>query len=166
MDDRSGSRMMNADEVRELGAAGVEIGGHTVTHPDLGRLDLEACRREVGECRATLREVTGQPVTSFAYPFRGFTSTSIRAVCEAGFTAAVTTEGPGQWSPFTLGRVMITGIDGTATFLAKLAGVYGPAFHSTAGTRARTLTRRPRLAMRRLRRGGWGPPRDSRRGTA
>ena len=55
----SGARMMNESELRELAAAGVEIGAHSVTHPDLSRLDYAACLREITESREGTR--TGCP---------------------------------------------------------------------------------------------------------
>jgi peptidoglycan/xylan/chitin deacetylase (PgdA/CDA1 family) len=151
LDPRTGARMMTADELRELAAAGVEIGGHTVTHPDLSLLDAEACRREVRDSRDTLRDVTGGPVTTFAYPFCGFGPTAQAAVREAGFSAAVTGEGRGSWERFAIDRAMVTGVDGLPAFLAKLAGLYQPVYDSPAGAAARGATRRPRRLARALR---------------
>jgi peptidoglycan/xylan/chitin deacetylase (PgdA/CDA1 family) len=151
LDPRAGTRMMTADELRELAAAGVEIGGHTVTHPDLSLLDAEACRREVRDSRDTLRDVTGGPVTTFAYPFCGFGPVAQAAVREAGFSAAVTGEGRGSWERFAIDRAMVTGVDGLPAFLAKLAGLYQPVYDSPAGAAARAATRRPRRLTRALR---------------
>jgi peptidoglycan/xylan/chitin deacetylase (PgdA/CDA1 family) len=151
LDPRAGSRMMTADELRELAAAGVEIGAHTVTHPDLSLLDAEACRREVRDSRDTLRDVTGGPVSTFAYPFCGFGPTAQAAVREAGFSAAVTGEGRGSWERFAIDRAMVTGVDGLPAFLAKLAGGYQPLYASRAGAVARAATRRARWRVRALR---------------
>jgi peptidoglycan/xylan/chitin deacetylase (PgdA/CDA1 family) len=153
LDPRSGSRMLTADELRELAGAGVEIGAHTVTHPDLSLLDAAACRREVQDSRDTLRDVTGGPVTSFAYPFCGFGPAAKAAVRDAGFAVAVTGEGRGGWDRFEMQRAMITGVDGPAAFLAKLAGLYEPLYRSAAGGAARGATRRPRRLLRALREG-------------
>lgn len=152
MDPRAGARMMTADELRELAAAGVEIGAHTVTHPDLSALGDQACRREVRESRDTLRDVTGAPVASFAYPFFGHGSTAVAAVRAAGFSSAVIGAGRQDWEPLTMARAMITGVDGLAAFVAKLAGVYEPLHRSAPGAAARALTRRPRRLLRRRRR--------------
>jgi peptidoglycan/xylan/chitin deacetylase (PgdA/CDA1 family) len=129
----------------------VEIGAHTVTHPDLSLLDAEACRREVRDSRDTLRDVTGASVTSFAYPFCGFGPAAQAAVREAGFHVAVTGEGRGSWERFAMDRAMITGVDGLPAFLAKAAGLYVPVYGSSAGTVARAVSRRPRRLLRALR---------------
>jgi peptidoglycan/xylan/chitin deacetylase (PgdA/CDA1 family) len=151
LDRRTGARMMTVDELRELAAAGIEIGAHTVTHPDLSLLDAEACRREVRDSRDTLRDVTGGPVSTFAYPFCGFGPTAQAAVREAGFSAAVTGEGLGSWERFTIDRAMITGVDGLLPFMAKLAGQYQPLYASRAGAAARAATRGARRRVRALR---------------
>lgn len=151
MDPRAGARMLTAGEVRVLVDAGVEIGAHSVSHPDLALIGPDACRREVQTSRDVLREVTGQPVATFAYPFCSYGPGPLAAVRAAGFQTAVTGEAHGSWSPLALGRAMITGVDGLPTFLVKLAGVYEAAFHAPPVAGARRLTRRPRLLARRLR---------------
>ena len=105
---------MTWDEARELAAAGVELGGHTVTHPILARLDRATAEREVGEGAAALRRGLGEArVTTFAYPWGrrwDFDADSQRAVRLAGFDAAVTMH-PGvnvaSSDPYTCARVAI-----------------------------------------------------------
>jgi peptidoglycan/xylan/chitin deacetylase (PgdA/CDA1 family) len=60
--------MMTTLQVRELAAAGMEIGAHTVDHPILRSLSLEEAREEIAGGRAVLERIVGEPVTSFAYP--------------------------------------------------------------------------------------------------
>jgi len=52
--------MMTRDQLRELLAAGWELGAHTMTHPDLSTLDYDACLREVRESRIALEEIGGK----------------------------------------------------------------------------------------------------------
>ncbi len=151
LDPRSRARMMTSDELSELVAAGVELGAHTVTHADLSALDHEACRREVETSRAVLRDLTGAAVETFAYPFCRHSPGAVRAVRAAGFSAAVSGEGHGNGAPYTLERAMITGVDGTASFLAKLFGTYEPLRASRAGSLARAASRRPRRFVRAVR---------------
>ena len=61
-DDASG-----ADQ-RRLHDAGMEIGGHTVNHPILTVLDEQQARAEIVGGKRRLEEITGAPVTLFAYP--------------------------------------------------------------------------------------------------
>src|SRR4051794_39918901 len=75
-------------QLPELRDAGVEIGGHSHTHPHLDTLGSRAARDEIGRCTATLEDALGAPVASFAYP-HGYSSPRVRAlVRDAGYRAA------------------------------------------------------------------------------
>lgn len=141
IDPRSGARMMTDAELLDLVAAGFEIGAHTVSHPDLSTMGFDACLSEMRRSRAALEQLTGRPVTTFAYPFCRYGDDALRAAQAAGFTAAVTCEGRGAWRPFELQRTMVTGKDRMMSFLVKLAGVYDPFFHSVPGRLARAGSR-------------------------
>jgi peptidoglycan/xylan/chitin deacetylase (PgdA/CDA1 family) len=147
----AGARMMTEDELRELAAGGVEIGAHTVTHPDMSQLPYEDCLREMADSRAELQRISGQPVRTFAYPFCKYGEPAVRAARDAGFDAAVTCHGRGGWTPYEMKRTMITGKDGTPSFVAKLWELYGPLFDSAPGKLARASTRGARRQLRSLR---------------
>jgi peptidoglycan/xylan/chitin deacetylase (PgdA/CDA1 family) len=142
------SRMMTADELLDLHAAGVELGAHTVTHPDLEELSYDECLREMTASRDFLRELTGAPVRTFAYPFCKYGRDAVRAARDAGFAAAVTCHWRGSWDPFEMKRVMITGKDGPPSFGLKIWELYGRLFHSPPGRVFRTSTRGVRRRVR------------------
>ena len=144
----SGARMMTADELRSLAAAGIELGAHTVSHPDLSRMDRTACLREMVDSRQELERLTGGPVTTFAYPFCRYGEAALAAVAEAGFIAAVTCEGRGGWNPYEMKRAMVTGKDGPVSFALKIAGAYQPLFESLPGRVVRMTTRGIRARVR------------------
>jgi peptidoglycan/xylan/chitin deacetylase (PgdA/CDA1 family) len=96
----------------------VEIGAHTVTHPQLSALDVAEQRAEIGRSRSMLREATGADVVSFAYPYGGrsdYTAETVRLVGDAGFAGACATiSGPvtrstGRWE---IPRFQVTDCDG------------------------------------------------------
>jgi peptidoglycan/xylan/chitin deacetylase (PgdA/CDA1 family) len=91
-----------------------EVGGHTVTHADLGRVkDPRTARAEVAEDQARLEDWLGAPVRWFAYPFgapRNVSSMARSVVEELGMSAAFTLI-PGWWDPSTDDRFLI-GRDG------------------------------------------------------
>ena len=122
----SGARMMTASELRDLAAAGIEIGAHSVTHADLSLLDFEGCLREARESKLALEELLGVPVRTFAYPYCRYGPAAVAAVREAGFDAAVTCEGLGSWNPYELRRTLVTGKDGLPGFVLKLAQLHEP----------------------------------------
>lgn len=79
-------------QVRELSDAGVEIGGHTYSHPNLARLSAMRAQEEVSSAKSILEDGLGKPVRSFAYPFgkirRHFTAETMKLVEEAGYQNA------------------------------------------------------------------------------
>jgi peptidoglycan/xylan/chitin deacetylase (PgdA/CDA1 family) len=121
-----GARMMTVQELREIAAqGGVEIGAHTVTHPDLSTLGYDECLREMTENREALESLLGRPATTFAYPFCRYGPDAIAAARDAGFSVAVTCK-PGSWAPFELGRSMISSLDSLGRVALKLTGIFEP----------------------------------------
>ena len=92
------------------------------------------------ESRRPLQERFDVPALTFAYPFCRYGPDAVAAAREAGFIAAVTCEGRGGWEPYELRRAIITGKDGTPSFLLKLADPYHPLWSSPPG-RARRSAR-------------------------
>lgn len=81
--------VMTRSELRELSAQ-FEIGAHTLTHPDLRRVDDDMLTREVNGSKAELEAIIGARVNMFCYP-RGRHNHRVRdAVKRAGFTSART----------------------------------------------------------------------------
>lgn len=144
----AGARMMDELELRELAAAGFEIGAHSVTHHDLSQLDYESCLREMSESRRTLEQIVGAPVRTFAYPYCRYGTAALAAVRATGFTAAVTCQGRGSWDRYELKRSLITGKDGLPVFLLKLTDAYQPLFDSGPSRLVRATTRRLRERRR------------------
>jgi peptidoglycan/xylan/chitin deacetylase (PgdA/CDA1 family) len=88
------SVMLTWDEVRALARVGFSIGGHTVTHPILSRIDADGARTEIVTSQAMIAAACGQPPRAFAYPNGGpgdYTEAAKDLVREAGYTCAVTT---------------------------------------------------------------------------
>ena len=87
--------MLTAEMVRTLSRHQVDIGGHTVSHPILTRVDNDVARREIVDNKQHLEAIIGKPVTLFAYPNgkRGtdFDQRHVQMVREAGYHAAFTT---------------------------------------------------------------------------
>ena len=82
-------RHLNWEQVDALAGAGHEIGGHTVSHPNLTSIPAEEARREVAADREELLD-RGHAATTFAYPFgEGHADRAVRdAVETAGYVVA------------------------------------------------------------------------------
>ncbi|WP_030953740.1 polysaccharide deacetylase family protein, partial [Streptomyces sp. NRRL S-481] len=57
------------DQVRELAAAGVEIGGHSHSHPQLDQVSGATLRFELIHCKEIISDQLGSVPASFAYPY-------------------------------------------------------------------------------------------------
>lgn len=82
------SSRLSAGDLRNLAAAGFEIGGHTVSHPVLTELGADRVRREVVDCKVELEAILGREVVSFAYPKGKFNAAVVTQVKQAGFRCA------------------------------------------------------------------------------
>jgi peptidoglycan/xylan/chitin deacetylase (PgdA/CDA1 family) len=83
-------------EVREMAAAGIEFGSHTVTHPILTTLTDAQLRDELTESKRTIESELGRECYSFAYPNGGYADFGARemaALETAGYRCAFSLEG-------------------------------------------------------------------------
>jgi peptidoglycan/xylan/chitin deacetylase (PgdA/CDA1 family) len=122
-------RPLSWDAVRTLGAAGVEFGAHTKTHPILSSLtDPQALRDEIAGSKARIESEFDRPVLHFCYPngkMRDIGPAAAEAVRAAGMRTAVTAE-PGlnnvQQDAFLLRRIGVDPSHGEMYFQRGLAG--------------------------------------------
>jgi len=80
------------DQIREMSAAGLEIGSHTATHPILPNVDIAHVRRELAESRRRIGAEIGREVDLFCYPNGDYNDDIVREVERAGYRCAVTVE--------------------------------------------------------------------------
>lgn len=87
--------MMSTAKVAALAGAGMVVGGHTVNHPILARLDEREALHEMMAGRRAVENMVQRAVTLFAYPNGrpevDYTGRDVALVGRAGFTAAVST---------------------------------------------------------------------------
>jgi len=122
--------MLTVQQVRELQAAGMEIGAHTVNHPILARLDQATARQEIATSKQYLEELLGQEVKLFAYPNgklgQDYLLEHVQMVRELGFVAAASTNWGGitmQTDPWQLPRFTPWDMQ-PARFMARLLWNY------------------------------------------
>ena len=84
--------LLSADGVRELAAAGIEIGSHAATHMRLAGVGPEHLSAEVHDSRASLAALLGTEIRGFAYPYGSMDAAARRAVREAGYDHACAVE--------------------------------------------------------------------------
>ncbi len=117
--------MLTWGQVRELAAAGSEIGGHSHSHPQLDQLGARRLRFEALRCRELVGEELGTAPVSFAYPY-GYSSRRVRAaVREAGFAQALAVgnaQARRRQGPYALERVTVRRSTTPAEFVRLLEG--------------------------------------------
>ncbi len=83
--------MLTPHELRQIQAAGLEIGSHTVHHPRLTQLAPEEAERELCESKTQLEDLLGAPCRTLAYPYGDWNQQVRDYAAEAGYEVACTT---------------------------------------------------------------------------
>jgi peptidoglycan/xylan/chitin deacetylase (PgdA/CDA1 family) len=116
---------LNAQQIRELDQAGMDVGDHTAHHVSLPMLTASELTMETAGSRQVLDHLLGHPVYFFAYPFGAFNDTVVQAVKAAGFTMAYTTAGGTTEStsaPLTMPRVHVGRAETPSGLVSLLGG--------------------------------------------
>jgi peptidoglycan/xylan/chitin deacetylase (PgdA/CDA1 family) len=109
-----GGFWMTWDQIRQLRAAGMHIGGHSVSHPLLARLPPDDQHREITGCQARLEDELGEPMRYFSYPFGGkdsFAASTRGILAASGVELAFSFYGGSQridhWDPLDVRRCCV-----------------------------------------------------------
>lgn len=88
-----GDNYFNWSQIKSLIDSGlIEIGAHTLNHPDLPSLSLERQEIEISESKKQLESIYNITITSLAYPYGRYNQQTIDLAAKAGYLTAVTTE--------------------------------------------------------------------------
>ncbi len=129
---------MTADELNDLLADPLaRLGVHTMTHPNLARVDAGRLKQELQQSAIRIGEYTGSTPKTLAYPYGGrnaVTNREIKAATETGFSLALTTrhgvlKSTSMETPTGLPRISLNGNYQRARFVKALAS--GVAFDLT-----------------------------------
>lgn len=120
-----GDRFVSHAAIRDMHAAGFEIGAHGLTHRSFTRLDAQQSRDEIAGSRRELEDLLGAPVAGLAYPRGHHADLHKQQAAAAGYAYAVSVR-PGaigtKADPMALPRTEVAGGDDTRILAAKLAG--------------------------------------------
>lgn len=139
---------LSAEQVRTLASHPlVTIGGHTMSHPELGKLSEAEARREILENRVFLEGLIDKPVSHFAYPFGGTEACGPREerlVKNLGFKSATTTRRGNifpehRHRPCALPRAQFNGNREYLSFIAMQMGGIRQLIDSRMGTPVVTM---------------------------
>lgn len=79
------------DLVKKLDEQGFEIGTHSMTHPDMTKLDRESAKKELVDSVKLITDITGKKVELFRLPYGAYNNTLIDICSEENII-------PIQWS--------------------------------------------------------------------
>jgi peptidoglycan/xylan/chitin deacetylase (PgdA/CDA1 family) len=80
--------VMTASELRELPRSVIRVGSHSVSHPHMPRLSDDLLASELRQSRASLSDVMGYGITSFAFPYGEHDQRVVAATLREGYTRA------------------------------------------------------------------------------
>jgi peptidoglycan/xylan/chitin deacetylase (PgdA/CDA1 family) len=139
--DREQARMLDGGHLRTLADAGVEIGTHSTSHPDLSTLSFSECVRELRDSRLTIESIIERPVRTAAYPYGSYTSRTMSAAQEAGIEIAVAGERGLGWEPLAISRARAGLGDSWIAFAIQATG-HWPRFSLSPAGRMLRWTKR------------------------
>jgi GT2 family glycosyltransferase/peptidoglycan/xylan/chitin deacetylase (PgdA/CDA1 family) len=153
---------ISAEQVRTLGANpdGVELGAHTVSHPRLDEILVDAARREITDSKAALEDLVGRTVETFAYPHGAYDARCRQLVVDAGFRSAAAVKNALSHSgddPWAIARWTVTGNTSAQQIAEVLEGRSAP----VAWAQERLRTRAYRIYRRARRRAARAEPRQT-----
>ena len=118
------TQMLTAEQILNMKNAGMEIGSHTCSHPDLTKLNYQQQKNEMIRSKKILESLISCKISSFAYPYGRQNNDSIRAVKYSDYQLACTVN-PGDFNseknPLLVKRITIFATDSAATMARKLA---------------------------------------------
>jgi len=121
------ARHLDAGQLRELVAAGWEVGLHGATHRDLTRLGEDELRRELADARSELSARLRCPVDLVSYPFGRVDARVVAAARDAGFSHGfvVAPALGGLYQALAVVRRPVYCIDSAADVLVKVTDPQG-----------------------------------------
>ncbi|MFD7289883.1 polysaccharide deacetylase family protein [Streptomyces sp. NPDC059863] len=117
--------MMALAQATALEGYGIEVGAHTVTHPQLDTLRAPALHRELRESKSALEDALGHEVAHLAYP-HGYNSRAVRRAAEAaGYASAVAVRhalSSARDEPYRIARLIVRRSHTVADIESWMAG--------------------------------------------
>lgn len=126
---------MSWREAQEMVSGGMEIGSHTMSHPDLAKASASAREWQLVESKRVLQEKLGVSIRSLSYPSGAYNQDVVAAAKKAGYVIAVTTQYgtiQDRRKIMDLPRVRIHGTDQLAGFRLRLEQIFPAGGPSTS----------------------------------
>lgn len=123
-----GEDVVSVDELKQLVSQHtIEIGSHTVNHPNLVEISDEESRAEFRDSRETLESLLGRKVNSISFPYGSYGEREMKLAQENGYDFCFTVlpqTSVGSIQPGLVGRVSVQPTDSDFEFKLKVFGAY------------------------------------------
>ncbi len=83
--------LLGWDEIMEMANNGVDLGAHTMSHPNLSELPIDQAYEEIVSSKSMIKKQLSKDVLFFAYPYGKLTK-EVRRIVQDHFYGAFTTE--------------------------------------------------------------------------
>ena len=117
------SDYMTWSQVENLDAQGFEMAAHSQFHVDVSKVSASRAEIEIFGAKSDLENHLGHEVVDWAYPYGGYSYSTVHLVHQAGYWSGVTTRAGGwhdvQQMPL-MPRVRVDGRESLAQFAASL----------------------------------------------
>jgi peptidoglycan/xylan/chitin deacetylase (PgdA/CDA1 family) len=117
---------LSENEIKELESYGIEIISHTMSHPDLTKLDDQSLKNELENSKSFLENKFKIRANALVYPYGKFDDNVIKKAREAGYLMGITTEpdiADLKDNHYKLKRIRIDNRDGLDGFIRKLSNL-------------------------------------------
>lgn len=110
---------INQQQIKELADNGMEIGSHSVSHPDFSHLNEQEINNELHYSKLLLEKIINKKIYFFCYPSGKYNNHSFPILKKEGYLLALTTNSGTLISsdhPFEVPRLRITGDESLENF--------------------------------------------------
>lgn len=115
-------KMLSWKEIEEISEKNIEIGAHTVTHPNLREINLKKAKNEILTSKKEIESYTKKKARYFSYPFGSYTPEIVDIVKSSSFKGGFGGEGTirKDLNVFVLNRVQVDSSVSFMLFKARL----------------------------------------------
>jgi len=123
-----GEQVVSAHELKQLTTQyQIEIGSHSVNHPNLVEISKEEARAEIRDSRESLEMLLGRKINSISFPYGSYGARELKLARETGYDfylGGLPQMLVGSVQPGVIGRISVDPSDWDVEFELKVLGAY------------------------------------------
>jgi len=122
---------LTASQIREMAAAGMDFGSHTITHRFLASLTPTEMKTELTKSKFDLEQLLGTSVDFISYPGGSYNSDTLKFAKEAGYCGGLSTHYGLEMfnNPFEIKRIPVFHYDRSISYVMLRKGFLPSLLH-------------------------------------